>query len=754
MKNITRKVFSFGIAMLILVSIFGVNILNNDVYAQSRKLKIVFDIGVDGTEPVTKIALQSTKVVVPPEVPANGSKIFRGWRYNDAIIDFSKEIKYFDNVKRWRLSTTEGDYKFVDGQRLLPEVKVHAVWQETNTSLEVTFSPEFEREETLEFILANQDTYKQLIDPIGKLLVEPQEPKPPLLKVFKGWQYNGKLIDFNQEVKYLPEKDKWLLMAQDGTRLFTPKANRTPISITLVPRWEEINLQFLKVKVTFDTAGGFPSVPTQEINVNSKAVMPKVRLIGPASMEFDAWYLGDEKFDFNTPVSSDITLTAHYKARALPALFNVEFDTDRGQPAPMKQAVRQGSHAKKPDEVPQKDGYVFDGWFLGDEKFDFNTPVSSNITLIAHYNPRALPALFNVEFDTDGGQPAPMTQAVRQGSHARKPDVDPQKDGYVFDGWFLGDTGNAMDFENYAINANTTVTAKYHEIPTFQIIFSPHVGNLPVSMTVVELGDKVVKPSIEPEKEGYKFIGWYKGEEKYDFDTPVTESFTLEAKFEELNEDPTNDSKVKRDDLKINDADYDKAIMQYKKPFFTGYPDGSFKPENTITRAEIATVFVRVLGLENRRVGGTVSFSDIEGHWAKDNILKLAEYGLINGYPDGTFKPNGEITRAEITAMISKYWKLKDFEADTSSAAIADINSHWAKEFITALYNHGIVDIDDISHKFFPDEKLQRCDVALIFNRITDRVAVNSSVRFIDVPKGYKLYDEINTAASESSEVN
>ncbi len=215
--------------------------------------------------------------------------------------------------------------------------------------------------------------------------------------------------------------------------------------------------------------------------------------------------------------------------------------------------------------------------------------------------------------------------------------------------------------------------------------------------------------------------------------------------------------KTKREDIKIDDENYDKAIIKYNKPFYKGYPGDIFKPENPISRAEIATVFARILGIEHNKVKNPDMFNDLEGHWAKDNIIRIAEYGasknkIISGYPDGRFKPNGNITRAEFAKMIATYWDIKGFKPNISEANIKDIKDHWAKDYIRALYNHRFVDLYS-DKSFKPNQKLKRSEVSQILNRITDRSLIKLNVPlYHDVPKTHSLYDEINTASSVAKE--
>ncbi len=256
-------------------------------------------------------------------------------------------------------------------------------------------------------------------------------------------------------------------------------------------------------------------------------------------------------------------------------------------------------------------------------------------------------------------------------------------------------------------------------------------------------GEKVTKPSENPVKEGYTFKTWAIAEGEYDFNQPVERDLIIYARYAKAGE---SHKKSKRKDIIIDDKDYDKAIISYLEPFFSGYPEGDFKPENTITRAEMATVFARLLDLENKPAVDS-PFNDTKGHWAEQNIAKVADYGVLRGYPDGSFKPNKEMKRAEIAALINNYWHIKGFVPDASEAPITDIENHWAKQLITALYNHRFTDLY-IDNSFKPDAPLKRADVAQILNRITDRpLLTDSGQLFTDVYSSHWAFNEINTAS-------
>ncbi|MDP2212126.1 MAG: S-layer homology domain-containing protein [Candidatus Aquicultor sp.] len=121
------------------------------------------------------------------------------------------------------------------------------------------------------------------------------------------------------------------------------------------------------------------------------------------------------------------------------------------------------------------------------------------------------------------------------------------------------------------------------------------------------------------------------------------------------------------------------------KGILAGYTDGTFKPSNTITRAEIAKMVAVAKGL------GTAtgsSFSDTSGHWAAGYIEAIKAAGYINGYPDGTFRPNNNITRAEIAKIVVL---AAGFTIDTSGAGFSDIAGHWASDYILTAANKGVV---------------------------------------------------------------
>ena len=128
-----------------------------------------------------------------------------------------------------------------------------------------------------------------------------------------------------------------------------------------------------------------------------------------------------------------------------------------------------------------------------------------------------------------------------------------------------------------------------------------------------------------------------------------------------------------------------------------GYPDSSFKPNNTITRAEFATVLVKAFKLENK--GGNKVFADTAKHWAKDYIATAAANGIVSGYDAATFGPDDLITREQMAVMIVKVAKPAPAAGEIQFADSGSI-SEWASEAIATATENGII-------KGYPDNTVR-----------------------------------------------
>ena len=153
--------------------------------------------------------------------------------------------------------------------------------------------------------------------------------------------------------------------------------------------------------------------------------------------------------------------------------------------------------------------------------------------------------------------------------------------------------------------------------------------------------------------------------------------------------------------------------------YIVGYPDGTVQPGQNITRAEVATIFFRLLREEVREENFTKrnAFSDVEdGVWFNNAVSTMAKLGIVNGYPDGTFRPYETITRAEFAAIAARF----DEKAGAKPADFSDIAGHWASvEIAKAAANGWINGYPDGSFK--PDQKITRAESMALINRVLRR---------------------------------
>ena len=187
--------------------------------------------------------------------------------------------------------------------------------------------------------------------------------------------------------------------------------------------------------------------------------------------------------------------------------------------------------------------------------------------------------------------------------------------------------------------------------------------------------------------------------------------------------------------------------------YIAGFPDGTFKPGKEVTRAEAVRMFVKLVnnGAELPK-NPTTSFKDANNAWYSDEINYAVAKGFIKGYSDGTFKPNQAITRAEFAQMISAF--VKNGYPETGS--FKDVKGHWASDAISALYgNKNIKGYSDGTFK--PDQKLTRAEAVTILNSVFGRNTKSNSFanvseaglrRFSDVSKSHWAYYEILDASN------
>ena len=185
------------------------------------------------------------------------------------------------------------------------------------------------------------------------------------------------------------------------------------------------------------------------------------------------------------------------------------------------------------------------------------------------------------------------------------------------------------------------------------------------------------------------------------------------------------------------------------KLFMVGDDKGMFRPGDSITRAEVAQMFYRLLRDQN--VAITKTFADVkENAWYATAVGVLASSGIINGTSETTFEPSRAITRAEFTAICTRFAK-----AASGSVSFTDVPvSHWAYGAISTAVSYGWVRGDGTG-KFNPDAKITRAEAAAIVNRVLGRLGDSAAIkagegkRFPDVSESFWGFESIVEATSE-----
>ena len=185
--------------------------------------------------------------------------------------------------------------------------------------------------------------------------------------------------------------------------------------------------------------------------------------------------------------------------------------------------------------------------------------------------------------------------------------------------------------------------------------------------------------------------------------------------------------------------------------YIVGYEDGSVQPEGDITRAEVATIFFRLLTDESRDEfwSQTNPYSDVsEDDWYNNAVSTLTNAGIIDGYEDGTFKPNGNITRAEFATIAVRF-----FEATYEGENLfPDIDGHWAQDYINEAANAGIVD-GYPDGTFGPQKLITRAEAMTMVNRTIDRHPhedhlLDDMIVWPDNPETAWYYEQVQEATN------
>lgn len=224
----------------------------------------------------------------------------------------------------------------------------------------------------------------------------------------------------------------------------------TPVNsdLTLEAKWAK------NCKVKFDADGGIPEPPSRTVAEGEKVPVPSQDPTKDGYV-FKGWYLGKNLFSFGTTeVKDNLTLVAKWAKEC-----KVTFDANGGVDKPDDQLRGEGETVAKPSQDPSKEGYVFKGWFVGEDLYSFGTTVvDGDLTLVAKWA-----KVCKVSFNADGGEPSPKEQKVEEGGKVTRPSLDPSKEGYWFSGWFVD--GKPYDF-NGAVAGDFEIVAQWYKKAT------------------------------------------------------------------------------------------------------------------------------------------------------------------------------------------------------------------------------------------------------------------------------------------------
>lgn len=258
-------------------------------------------------------------------------------------------------------------------------------------------------------------------------------------------------------------------------------------------------------------------------------------------------------------------------------------------------------------------------------------------------------------------------------------------------------------------------------------------GSVKVGPEDLVVGENEVEVKLSGiEAVGLKILGWYLDPE---FKTPAGDSYTA-----------TDDITFYASTKEIGTPGDLNAEDHFA--YIIGYPDGLVRPENFITRQEVATIFFRLLTEETRTANftSTNDFADvIDGMWSNNAISTMAKMGIVKGYA-GMFKPLDNITRAEFATMAARFT-----DGEAAESPFTDTEGHWAEDYIGIAASLQWVNGSD--GKFRPDDYITRAEVMAIVNRVLHRAVesdyiLEDAIKWADNPEAAWYYEDVIEATN------
>lgn len=406
------------------------------------------------------------------------------------------------------------------------------------------------------------------------------------------------------------------------------------------------------------------------------------------------------------------------------------------------------------------EGSVFVGWYDAQDTERENSLTDGKTytpekDLSGRYRDGSYVALFRLKqyvlrYDANGGTGTMEDQTFPHGQAHPLEKCAFSREGYSFVGWATEQKGKVeyedqtnikldKEFPNLKDdNDEVTLYAVWHE-QSVTLGYEPNdaeLGSVSSALETVAAVTGTAKGSIAQPKSGARFDGWYSADgallsKELTFvptkkDGAVWQGTTYYAHFSAKRSPSTPSTPAKPDETKPTLAPIPEMLNgEDHYAYLLGYEDGTVHPNGSISRAEVATVLFRLLKDDVRMQNLTKdnAYSDVsDTAWYAAAVSTLSKMGVISGYPDGTFRPNAPITRAEFAAMIARF----DETAKSADTPFTDISGHWAENAIGKAYGNGWVE-GSSKTVFCPESNLTRAETATLLNRVLHRLPEKES---------------------------
>ena len=581
------------------------------------------------------------------------------------------------------------------------------------------------------------------------------------LSIAKKWELYGRYTaktDVSYTVKYLREGDNKVLAPEkvvtdqtfdtEVTEQAADVVGYTPDAPSKTMILDEYNkvLTFSYSANTYDyTVRHIKQLPDgsyDEANAEVETLNGKFEaLAAVTAKDYGEHYpTNDASTKQNIKIEKGLTIDVKYDLDE----HTLTFETNGGS-AIDPVTVRHGNAVAKPAD-PTKDKYTFIGWYVDPEftaKYDFATVLEADKTIYAKFELTSTP-IGDIYVRYDVLHIKQLPDGSYDLANAEVEHLSAKKDTTV--------TAVVKDYRaTHHINVNSTLSkltdtaiqpypgadgkpvytilSVYYDLDFHTLTFDT-MGGSRIDPVTVRHGNAVAKPK-DPVNGGYIFDGWYTDKTyrtPYNFATVLTQDTTIYAKWFLI---ALPGVTIKKATPKLNTSDHFAYVQ--------GYPDGTVKPAGNITRAETAAILFRLMDEGSRKTYYSTKsgFRDVAtGSWYNTYVATLNNAGVITDSSNGYFRPNEAITRAELAAMLANF-------TETAGAAnyFNDVSArYWAANAIAICAKLGwITGYPDGS--FRPDRNVTRAELMAMINRATGR-APKSADAFLP---GMKTWSD-NTA--------